>query len=37
MQYTTSLPRVMDAALATRPDWVIKAATQQAERDHGRW
>jgi uncharacterized Zn finger protein len=27
----SSLMRVMDAALATRPDWVIKAATKQAE------
>jgi uncharacterized Zn finger protein len=26
------LERVMDAAIATRPDWVIKAARAQAER-----
>ena len=26
------LERVMDAAIATRPDWVIKAAAAQAER-----
>jgi uncharacterized Zn finger protein len=29
--YGAALARVMDAALATRPDWVIKAATKQAE------
>jgi uncharacterized Zn finger protein len=29
--YGGALTRVMDAALATRPDWVIKAATAQAE------
>ncbi|MFL5803976.1 MAG: SWIM zinc finger domain-containing protein [Roseiflexaceae bacterium] len=30
--YGAALTRVMDAALATRPDWVIKAAAAQAER-----
>jgi uncharacterized Zn finger protein len=30
--YGSGLHRVMDAALATRPDWVIKAASTQAER-----
>jgi uncharacterized Zn finger protein len=30
--YGLALTRVMDAALATRPEWVIKAATTQAER-----
>ncbi len=30
--YGEALTRVMDAALATRPDWVIKATTTRAER-----
>jgi uncharacterized Zn finger protein len=30
--YGSGLARVMDAALASRPDWVIKAASDQAER-----
>jgi uncharacterized Zn finger protein len=29
--YGAGIARVMDAALATRPDWVIKAASAQAE------